>query len=62
MAMGAAPVPADPHAITVMVMPGEETITGTLIEGTAYAPVRWLAELLGRQVSWNGETRTVIIG
>ncbi|TEB13348.1 N-acetylmuramoyl-L-alanine amidase [Pelotomaculum propionicicum] len=61
-ATGAAPAPADPNAITIMVMPGEETVTGTLINGTAYAPVRRLAELLGQPVSWNGETRTVVIG
>jgi len=49
----------DPNAITIKA--GDQACAGTLINGTAFAPVRKLAELLGRTVWWNGETRTVII-
>ena len=33
-----------------------------VIDGTTYLPVRAVAEALGQNVSWDGATRTVIIG
>lgn len=49
----------DQDAVKIRV--GSITLNGKLIDGLSYAPVRALAEALGRQVGWNGETRTVII-
>lgn len=46
---------------TVIITAGGQTFRGVLIDGTAYAPVRKLAESVGKTVGWNGNTRTVTI-
>ena len=33
-----------------------------IVDGTTYLPVRAVAEALGKEVSWDGETRTVSLG
>ncbi len=33
-----------------------------IVDGTTYLPVRAIAEALGKEVSWDGETKTVFIG
>lgn len=50
----------DPNAVTIKA--GDRVMAGTLIDGIAYAPVRRLAEALGKTVQWDGATRTVSIG
>lgn len=39
-----------------------QVIPATLIEGKTYAPVRALAEAMGRSVTWDEKTKTVHIG
>ena len=33
-----------------------------IVDGTTYLPVRAIGEALGKQVSWDGDTRTVYVG
>lgn len=40
---------------------GNTVIEGVLLNGTTYAPVRLLAESLGKTVNWDGSTNTVTI-
>lgn len=54
-----APAPADPDAIRIVV--AGQVITGKLIEGRSWAPVRAMAEALGRTVEWDEATKTVTI-
>lgn len=49
----------DPNAVTITA--GGQVFPGVLIDGVTYVPVRKLAEALGRQVGWDGGTRTVTI-
>ena len=39
----------------------EMNTTAVIVNGSTYAPVRYLAEYFGRTVDWDGNTRTVII-
>ncbi|MCK9324481.1 MAG: N-acetylmuramoyl-L-alanine amidase [Bacteroidales bacterium] len=55
----AAGATADPSAVTIKA--GGQTFPGVLIDNVTYAPVRKVAEALGRQVGWDGNTRTVSI-
>ncbi len=55
-----APAPADPNAVTIRV--GGQILEGRLINDRAWAPVRDLAEALGKTVTWDGKTNTVVIG
>lgn len=45
----------------VKIAVGSQLIPATIINGRSYAPVRGLALALGRQISWNDETRTVTV-
>lgn len=56
---GNAPTTADPNAVTIAC--GGQTFPGVLIDSVTYAPVRKVAEALGKQVGWDGNTRTVTI-
>jgi len=40
---------------------GEEVPFSILYKGTTYLPMRKLAELLGKEVTWDGETKTAIV-
>ncbi len=51
--------PVDSSA--VIIKAGGKAFTGKLIGDTTYAPVRAVAEALGRQVGWDEKTRTVTI-
>jgi N-acetylmuramoyl-L-alanine amidase len=56
------PAPADPPAKdTVKVVAGNKAIEGVLINGTTYAPVRDLAQALGKKVRWVQEQKTVVV-
>lgn len=48
-----------PDVVTVKVF--GKTLTGKLIDGVSYAPVRALSEALGRKVRWDEKTRTVCV-
>ncbi|MCL2217295.1 MAG: stalk domain-containing protein [Defluviitaleaceae bacterium] len=48
--------------ITISVAGALYTVTPQEIEGEIFIPLRDVAELLGRTVEWNNETRTAIIG
>ncbi len=50
--------PSDKVKIVVF---GEPIAEGVLINGVSYAPVRALAEALGRRVRWDGNARTVYV-
>jgi len=50
---------ADPDAVRIVV--AGQVLTGKLIDGRTYTPVRALAEALGRTVEWNEVARTVTI-
>ena len=39
-----------------------KTVEPFIFEGTTYLPVRAVAEALGKEVAWDGNTNTVIIG
>lgn len=39
----------------------DQQLRGFIVDGVSYAPVRALAEMEGRTVSWNGKTKTVIV-
>lgn len=54
-----APSPADPDAVRIVV--AGQILEGKLIDGRSWAPVRALAEALGRTVEWDGAARTVAI-
>lgn len=54
-----APVPAVQGTVKIKV--GGVVLDGMLINDRAYAPVRALAEALGRTVEWDGATMTVTI-
>lgn len=41
---------------------GKEMPSSINYDGTVYLPLRQVGDLLGQQVSWNGETSTVVIG
>lgn len=56
---GNAPTTADPNAVTIAC--GGQAFPGMLIGDITYAPVRAVAEALGKQVGWDGNTRTVTI-
>lgn len=58
-AVGEPAHPTDPSAVTIKA--GGRVFAGKLIDGTAYAPVRALAEALGKTVQWDGATKTVTI-
>jgi len=45
----------------VIIIAGGQMFPGKLIDGVTYAPVRKVAEAVGKTVEWNGTTRTVII-
>lgn len=45
----------------VMIVAGGQQFPGVLIDGVTYAPVRKVAEAVGKSVGWNGTTRTVTI-
>lgn len=51
--------PADPDAVRIVV--AGQVLTGKLIDGRTYAPVRALAEALGKTVGWDEASRTVTI-
>lgn len=51
--------PADPDAVRIVV--GGQALTGKLIDGRTYAPVRALAEALGKTVEWDDASRTVTV-
>lgn len=51
--------PADPDAVRIMV--AGQVLTGKLIDGRTYAPVRALAEALGLTVGWDEASRTVTV-
>lgn len=51
----AAPSPANEDAVKIVA--GEKTIEGIMLNGVTYAPVRALAEALGKQVKWDPEKR-----
>ena len=51
--------PTDPNTVTIKT--GGKTFAGVLIGDTTYAPVRDVAEALGRKVGWDGTTKTVTI-
>lgn len=36
-------------------------VAGTIINGSTFVPVRFIAESLGAQVSWDGNTQTVLV-
>lgn len=56
------PAPADsPAKDTVKVIAGGKTMEGVLINGTTYAPVRDLAQALGKKVRWVQEQKTVVV-
>ena len=38
------------------------TVEPFIVDGTTYLPVRAVAEALGKEVSWDGDTKTVFIG
>ena len=54
-----APAPADLDAVSIVVA-GRE-LEGKIIDGRSWAPVRALAEALGRTVEWDEATRTVVV-
>jgi hypothetical protein len=45
----------------VTIKAGGKVIKGVLVDESTYAPVRVLAEALGKTVTWDGATKTVII-
>ena len=51
--------PVDSSAVTIKA--DGKTFAGVLIGDVTYAPVRSVAEALGRQVGWDEKTRTVAI-
>lgn len=51
--------PADPDAVRIVV--AGQVLQGKLVDGRTYAPVRALAEALGKTVGWDGASRTVTI-
>jgi N-acetylmuramoyl-L-alanine amidase len=55
----AAPSPANEDAVKIVA--GEKTIEGIMLNGVTYAPVRALAEALGKQVKWDPAKREVEI-
>ena len=55
---GASVAPGMP---TITVKVGSQALTGVLIGQSSYAPVKALAEALGRTVIWDGPNNTVII-
>lgn len=55
------PLPALPDLDGVRIMVAGQVLQGKLIDERSYAPVRALAEALGCQVRWDGETNTVTI-
>ena len=54
-----APAPADPDAVRINI--GGHLLEGKLIDGRSWAPVRAMAEALGRTVGWDEAARTVTI-
>ncbi|NPV90049.1 MAG: N-acetylmuramoyl-L-alanine amidase [Firmicutes bacterium] len=52
-------VPQDDGGVRIVV--GSRVLAGIIINDSAYAPVRALAEALGRTVQWDAATRTVTI-
>lgn len=46
---------------TVNIVIGSQVFSGLMVNGKSFAPVRQLAESLGRTVTWDGVTQTVAI-
>ena len=46
---------------SVQISIGKVIIAGLLIGGTSYAPIRQMAEALGRKVTWDAASRTVMV-
>ena len=53
------PEPVEPGTVRIIV--DGQVLTGLLIDGRSYAPVRALAEVMGRTVEWNEKAQTVRI-
>lgn len=53
------PAPPDPNAVKIVV--AGQVLDGKLIDGSTWAPVRSLANALGKKIYWNGATMTVTI-
>ena len=51
--------PLDDGGVKIIV--GKRVMAGVIINDSTYAPVRALAEALGRKVEWDAKTRTVTI-
>ncbi|MDD3270256.1 MAG: N-acetylmuramoyl-L-alanine amidase [Syntrophomonadaceae bacterium] len=49
------------QALPIDILVANQLIKGVLIDNQSYAPVRALAESLGRQVKWDGILKTVFI-
>lgn len=45
----------------VTILVGDRTVEGKLIGDVTYAPIRDLAEALGKTVTWDGSTHTAVI-
>lgn len=50
-----------PELGNVKIQVGEQELQGIVIDGVSYAPVRPLAEALGKQVGWEQQTKTVTV-
>ena len=55
------PKPKDPHAVTLLVEGVEVDCSARLEDGRTRANVKELAQAMGRNVTWNGATRTVSV-
>lgn len=53
--------PAITKKVSVTLADTNETLTGYVIDGVTYAPVRKIAESMGAKVRWNAESGTVTI-
>ena len=54
-------LPAAADSNTVLILVGGQVLEGQLINDRTWAPVRALAEALGRTVEWDEKTKTVTI-
>lgn len=50
-----------PSLGNVKIIVGNQTLEGIIIDGVSYAPVRPLAEAMGKNVDWNQNTKTVTV-